>query len=974
MPQNARIIDIKRSFIPTDANAFPENLHLQTKEDSPETRVPVVPYIGHNFLPTAYGYRSFFGTSSQLEVDSLAPNKPDHIFVYQTLAYKNVLIALCDTGIWAKAATSSGAWTQIAVMVAPAEDSYYEWFWFIISNKLYIYRGNGANFHRIETDIAEALGIAIDALTPTFITPTAQLGMFKLGGSRIGFWDANNAIAWSSPDDVTDFTPAVLTGANVTTFNSVKGKISAIRAHGKNAIIYASSSIVQLLVEPSETFLVKATKLLDCGVPYARQSVEANPDTTHYAYTTTGIYKIQNSQPENIATEVYDFFKSYTAQPVYLQLLERRFLFFIVLDPDLINGIPQFSKGSYDSGTITFPGYDSYDAIYNGDPQTIDFCEVAALTNNGSFEETAAQATADLSDKKPGTTAEPIWTCYLSNHGIKDISNLTFDQTPCGTFSHTGEPWDLSPDITGLSGYTTDGTNKTATTGEEAWIDGKWTMERFVQVQTAIWEAEEKVLQEVINQTLSRAFFEATTEEPVLCTISNPDYTYCNHPDPYVSQFSEPKFGFNTCSFWLTRFVTETKEIRSRWKTQVECTNIATPIGPNHYRVYNGGLLPTHYGSPAEAMASVTLPPGYVWEPLPGPIWGTAADVGNTEGGGDWMYTDFNPGVGPGNNQIVAYYVASPGKVFVSPTTPGFNGSPAIQSEAYPTGVFKKTTTSSAANELVETNTGILGAETAWCEITGWRYTKNDGTQAVAPSSICNNFGNYYPGNPDPGTATSRTSDPDVDQTFPVGETGQVCNIEFTPPLAPPGVDWPDQSLTYAGATFLLQDGSIAPKYPTMYGAYAFDLHLNKWGKYKDEFKGLLDYSPINNESNSPVTSSNFGMLAGAFKEDGHLYLFDDRPSDSLLTWGKIGFYRLGFTDIQEVTFNFRTPATGKIVVDVSVDGRSVMEPSHYEQEHTDVYQTTVYPPYAGRWFNVGITGYFDVTDIRTVGYGKGDR
>ena len=229
--QAAKIIDVTRSFIPVDPNAYPETLHSTEKEDSPENRIPVVPYIGHNFLPTSYGYKSFFGVNAALDIDTLAPNKPDYVFIFQNLAYQNILVALCDTGIWAKPADTNGAWTQLVAKAAPAATVFYEWYYVTIKNKLYCFRANDTAFYQIDTDIEQPLGVVCEEIVPNFITITAQLGMFKLG-ARIGFWDGTNAVAWGNPDDLSDFTPSVLTGVNVTTFNSVVGKISQIRSHG----------------------------------------------------------------------------------------------------------------------------------------------------------------------------------------------------------------------------------------------------------------------------------------------------------------------------------------------------------------------------------------------------------------------------------------------------------------------------------------------------------------------------------------------------------------------------------------------------------------------------------------------------------------------------------------------------------------------------------------------------------------------
>src|ERR1044071_2373322 len=115
-------------------------------------------------------------------------------------------------------------------------------------------------------------------------------------------------------------------------------------------------------------------------------------------------------------------------------------------------------------------------------------------------------------------------------------------------------------------------------------------------------------------------------------------------------------------------------------------------------------------------------------------------------------------------------------------------------------------------------------------------------------------------------------------------------------------------------------------------------------------------------------------MLAGVLKEDGFIYLFDNAPTDSYLTWGKIGYYRRGVSDIQEITFNFAAVSNGSVKIDLSLDGKTIIDEAAFESSFDDARQVTVYPPYSGKWFNVTIKGKFDVSDLLTVGMPKGRR
>ena len=72
MTQRAQIIDITKSFLPGDPNAFVQNLINTDREDGEEKAFPVLPFEGYNFLPTPYGYKSYFGTNSKLGLSTLA--------------------------------------------------------------------------------------------------------------------------------------------------------------------------------------------------------------------------------------------------------------------------------------------------------------------------------------------------------------------------------------------------------------------------------------------------------------------------------------------------------------------------------------------------------------------------------------------------------------------------------------------------------------------------------------------------------------------------------------------------------------------------------------------------------------------------------------------------------------------------------------------------------------------------------------
>lgn len=955
-----KIIDIRRSFIPINANEFPETLHATGREDWPEDRVPVIPYKGHNFLPTSYGYRSYFGLNFKLDTDSLLPNRPDAIFLFQTLAYKNIIVALCDTGIWVKdAGELDGIWTQIIAKVVPDINIFFEWYYATIRNKLYLFRTNDTNFYEIETDITDPLGIVVNTLSPTFITLNAQLGMFRLG-SRIGFWDGTNAVAISSADDLTDITPNILTGANVTTFNSVIGKISAIRSHGQHAIIYASKSVVFLQLQAGDTFLVKASPILqDTGVPYSRQSVVAIPDSLHFAYTSTGIYKIEEAKPELIVPEVYDYFKRFTISPVYLKILQGRYLCFECIDPRAIDGDPQFSEADIPESVVVFPAIPpSLDEIHNSDPTVIDTCAVANALSDGLLTEQKNQANTDIGpDLKTGTNAQPIYTAYLSRNGIIDLSNLTWGSVPCGWLGANGEHMDMSPNVPpSLAKMTTDKTNKIAVDGRDAWIDGKWTIARFVQTQMAIWGMEEKAMNAFMTALKARVFFTTkSTEGLVVCVPVAPANSFCELGE-YVTKYSDPQLGYNPCSFWLTRYAEETEIVRAKKISETSCSPPITHF--TKWRVDRGdGVITNNIDSAEEA---ATIPYNY-WLTTPSGMPGSGTFRTPYELVPAGLATDGSP-LGYSLTTHQTSTTDSIGTLVVLPMT-------IVRDQL--ASDFTQTVIISAINEKESDRSGVLGVETAFCEITGWLYTDKNGKQQYIASSSCQITNDSSPG---AATNAARIVPHGENRGLPLDANGNFCGNPFEiPTIGFDDVKWPDQVVTFPAVSYLLQLGSIAPMYPTLVGSFVYDLHLKKWGKIKLNYKLLVEMLPINSESTVPVQKDNFGILAGCYLSDGQIYLFDEKPADSRLTWGKIGYYRLGMTDIKEIQIMFARNGQGYIETECSIDGIN-LKPILTEQFAFKGPNAVAYPKYSAKWYNISVVGIYDVVELMTDVSRKGRR
>jgi hypothetical protein len=167
---------------------------------------------------------------------------------------------------------------------------------------------------------------------------------------------------------------------------------------------------------------------------------------------------------------------------------------------------------------------------------------------------------------------------------------------------------------------------------------------------------------------------------------------------------------------------------------------------------------------------------------------------------------------------------------------------------------------------------------------------------------------------------------------------------------------------TYPGTTITLQNGVPAPAYPILVGSLVFDTQLKKWGKQAGEFTALLQFSPINETNNEAISYTNFGMDSGILDAlDKKIKLFSVNNSINFIRYGKIALYRLGFTELLEVNINFRTPFTGDITVDGSIDDRNLNTAIQHVESFVNVRNCNVKCHVNAMWHTLSISGNFDL-------------
>jgi hypothetical protein len=347
MTQKSQMVDVLRSFMPGDPNVLHQNMVNTERDDGEEKNLPIVAYEARNILPTSYGYKSYFGLNSTLDIDSLG-EKCQKVILYQTPDYTNWMIGLCEDGAYiVDASTQASTWTQV-IDTGPADPEVYRlWTYCIIENILYLYQQGIAKYYK--SDVDNNGDLTFTGVTPSFLNMAGQMGIFK-AGTRLGFWDSANSVSWSNAVDFTDFTPSIETLAGNTIFNTVTGRIILCFAQGDGFIVYCSESVVGVSTASTEAAVWEGKKVLDnAGITHPQSVCIGQTDSEHFVYTTQGIYRIGKFDRlqgrydfEQIFPDLYDFLKE-DRNPVYMDVMHGRYLFLGLLNNRYINGMTSYS-------------------------------------------------------------------------------------------------------------------------------------------------------------------------------------------------------------------------------------------------------------------------------------------------------------------------------------------------------------------------------------------------------------------------------------------------------------------------------------------------------------------------------------------------------------------------------------------------------------------------------------------------------
>ncbi len=975
-----QVIDVSRSFIITDPEAFYENLMSTVQEDSPEKLIPIVAYEGYNILPTIYGYRSYFDVTSKLDVPNLGA-KCDKLLLYQFGNYTNVLIALCENGIYTNAGKVSGtSWYHNLSLTAPGAGSYLEWTYCVIGNKLYLYRQGSSSVYFIgPTDFGSPINI--HSFTPSFLNMAGQMGIFRANG-RLGFWDSANSISWSSVFDVTDFTPSIETLAGDVIFNDVLGRIVTIKASGSGFVIYSTKNIVGAQYDTTGSILFNAKTIAEtAGIWISRQVCAGVKDTEHYAYTNTGIRHISNGEKvTEIFSGLYDFLKE-AREPVYMDYLQGRYLFFSLIDPSYISGLVSFSIEHVDQLTIRLK-------LNNGElvnPDDVpDFIEGIPF-NDDLLNKIQGGATDGMYGiwNATGSKMIPGRVSSMDPYLLDDpftpeddhpyAGNLTplystaelIDARDSGTWTNKISVDNTKPfaldlgwhDLPNGTGKADDGLTRIATRQSKEWYEVDTLVTNLKNAIAALSYADMGILVYGIRY-LYENIGSITAPSTVNTTIG-----YILDPSSGLTT-TEHFDGVGTYapSYELKRLFTK------RYPIYTSLQYVNQSISVQWGTLFN---LDVDYTllTPGTVSSLALTDPGYVND--------SALIVASES-----LDTAFPIAYIPGHTPADSIPVLTAKQITIMNHAVDLFGTPTI-----------------TANGVTKTSTVTVVYTSDPADFYTWGYIIAQADFDAGPTNI------QWTVRKSPlyqGVATGhKFLKVNASETGPTIESKLVANqriidwAEWTVENPPPTFNWatneqiigdpgfkvpqslhlpPTADINLPGATFLLQDATSAPIYPDYVGALVYDTGLQKWGKFKGSYRTLVDYSPINSTTEKIIDYSNFGLDSGILSPAGSTHLFSSKAADSLIRYGKLALYRQGFTNIETITLHFRKPFTGSIQIDVSLDGRSLHSALTTIDSFTEVGMAIVYPPYAGKWFTVSIKGEFDLRSFEFNGNPAGIR
>lgn len=1016
MAQRSQVIDITKSYLPGDPNAFVQNLVNTDREDGEEKTLPPLLFEGYNFLPTSYGYRSYFGVRPKLDIADLT-SRVQYVLMYQEPDYSFKLIALAEDGIWlCDPGVAEATWTH-AVTVTYDPDVLEEWTWCVIENVIYMYHqaDTVVYYSHINTGNLEILN-----QTPTFLNMAGQMGIFK-AGTRLGFWDSANSTAWSSNLNVLDFAPSIENFAGNQIFEAVVGRIVTVKGHGEGFIIYCTKSIVGATFDQAGVLLWDAKKIFDSiGVTHSRAVTCGQNDSEHIAYTTAGLYSIGKYNALSakhdinpLAPEVYDFLRE-TRDPIWLDTINSRFVFFHILNPDYVYGQTAFSYMNVPPHVLSI----------NGNPWDGDTLPAVNMDGNAAAE--AIKQLVTFGFETIPLDAYALWTVIaeetqdgtigpFSSTGSRAAEALGFTVADLNStyLSGTSLPSELNPNPLGHTDMDTQYLGyipyQTATVENAAGVS----LIKMMQKQLNDWKMwnMHQIAAHVALEAASKIVNNQGTTVEYSTSAVTPPYAAPADVTTY-SSWQDFETGYGNLEIQKD---SQLKQIRLRKHKQQKMSVRRKKVVSYSWR-QSGSDAGSGYTLPGntvtfDRLGVDTLNPDSIDQTWPSLStdssagWQTrladslAAQLQSTMPSSVIRVYDSmvfglpsgGYGVGRGITGSGPYYVSTLYLTYSNAFSVSISYQPATlpfevfyQASRYP---WYLDSTETYTYEVTNTDED-LGHVDFIATMVAYGRTAIQVT-SNPPKIVVESKVPIFPTGPGAvsffppawnGTETLKIIAASAyspwhykEGTFGIELLGDPISSAGAAADAGGLTVYGSSSLsgafdvTYTGNSYLMQQGAFSLLYPIFEGSLVYDLLLKKWGKQRNRFYSLIDMTPVNQTTPNMLIAKDMGMTAALkMADEDTIRIFDENPEDSVARYGKIGHYRLGMCNLLEVKALFRSPCTGILQLDASMDGRNIDPGLRYTWTYTNDGIVESLPDISARWFIVSLVGIYDLTGLET--------
>lgn len=282
--------------------------------DDASRGVPQILY-GHNIMPSDEGFQSVgfnqrvAGAALGALLDTvLAAREIPAYFMYDASAGGAYVLKNIG-GAWFWNAATIGApaldlFGTISMTCAMVQGVTY----FLLNNN--IFAPPGAPCRTLD---------AFDNFNAAPLVGVPFVGRIRGNASCFGYHILYNetAIAWSSTLNPLDFTPSLVTGAGTAQVEGLRGVIVSVIPHQLGLIVYSTANAVAAIYTGNARYPFQFKEITGVGgFPDIQPSTWGNADSfisddsntnSHYAYTSSGLQKINTNQIELNMPDVTDF-------------------------------------------------------------------------------------------------------------------------------------------------------------------------------------------------------------------------------------------------------------------------------------------------------------------------------------------------------------------------------------------------------------------------------------------------------------------------------------------------------------------------------------------------------------------------------------------------------------------------------------------------------------------------------------------